>query len=176
MSTPHHDSEKPDQQEPTYIGTDQIAQWFSVSPATVSQWRIRFAVDNSDNPCPQPDIQINRWAGWRSERKAAWLAWDERRKAKQKAEPADYEAETVSYAGPQDVGEWFGVPGGTVSRWRLRYAKTNMPCPAPNVVIKGLSEQASVPGWRPDRKDEWLTWEKQRPGRGAGGGRKPAKS
>lgn len=69
--------------------------------------------------------------------------------------------EYVGYAG---VGQWFGVPGTTVSKWIGRYAETH-PCPKPDATIDGR------PGWLPGSESAWRTWEASRPGRGAGGGR-----
>lgn len=72
------------------------------------------------------------------------------------------------YVGAATVGEWIGVSSGTVSIYQKRYAGTDHPCPVPDVVIAEAREMA---GWLADRKEEWVTWAKNRPGQGAGGGR-----
>ncbi|MBO2459845.1 hypothetical protein [Actinomadura violacea] len=152
------------------VGAEAVGRWLGVPHATVSQWRRRYA--DGDNPCPQPDAQISRWAGWRADRKAAWLAWDERRKTKQKAEPADYQADTVTYVGIDEVGRWLGIARTAASHLKARYADT-LPPPEPDVVISG---PRPISGWLPERKAEWLAWKESRPGQGAGGGPKRPKS
>ncbi|WP_242882552.1 hypothetical protein [Actinomadura litoris] len=147
------------------VSAEAVGRWFGVPHATVSQWRRRYD-DDSENPCPQPDVLIGRWAGWRRDRKAAWLAWDERRKAKQKAKPEEYQADTVTYLGPDKVGEWLGISRVAVTHLRAAYADTATPCPEPDVVITGGKP---IPGWLPEREAEWREWNAGRPGRGAPG-------
>jgi hypothetical protein len=154
------------------VGAEAVGRWFGVPHATVSQWRRRYSV-GSDNPCPQPDALIGRWAGWRKERKADWLAWDQRRKAKQKAKPEDYRADTVTYAGPDKVGEWLGISRVAVTHLRVQYADTPTPCPEPDVVISGGKP---IPGWLPQREADWREWNAGRPGRGAPGRKRGSRS
>ena len=147
----------------TYLGTDEVASWFNVPKATVSQWRRRYS--GTDNPCPEPDALIGRTAGWLPERSADWKAWDERR-GRDEARPEEERISTTEYKGTDDVGAWFGVPGATVARWRSRYAGTDNPCPEPDALI------GRVAGWLPQREADWRAWDKRRAGQGAGGGRK----
>lgn len=65
------------------------------------------------------------------------------------------------------IGEWFGVTGTTVAKWRVRYADTH-PCPVPDVLVG-----ERTPGWSADREEEWRAWNRGRAGRGVGGGRPP---
>lgn len=76
----------------------------------------------------------------------------------------------IEYAGVEGVGEWFGVSGAVVRKWRTRYTDTS-PCPEPDAMTDGRT-----PGWLPKREAEWRAWHKSRPGRGKGGGRPPKMS
>lgn len=73
------------------------------------------------------------------------------------------------YLGMTEVGEWFGVAGGTVAVWRRRYQDTN-PCPEPDAMV------GTSPGWLPEREPEWRSWRASLPGQGAGGGPKPKRA
>lgn len=70
----------------------------------------------------------------------------------------------IRYLDTAGVGEWFGVSGAQVARWRSRYKDTH-PCPEPDAVI------GRTAGWLPTREAEWRAWDTARPGQGMGGGR-----
>jgi hypothetical protein len=58
------------------------------------------------------------------------------------------------------------VSGDAVRKWQERYATGGYrPFPAPDVILGGS------PGWSPKREHEIRAWHKDKPGRGAGGGR-----
>ena len=65
------------------------------------------------------------------------------------------------------IGEWFGVSGDAVRKWQERYASGEVyrPFPAPDLILGGS------PGWSPHREAEIYAWHKDKPTRGAGGGR-----
>ncbi|GAA2618797.1 hypothetical protein GCM10010411_62930 [Actinomadura fulvescens] len=72
----------------------------------------------------------------------------------------------VRYRDMGQVGEWFGVSGKTVSKWRTRYADDH-PCPEPDAMTG--EPPGETPGWLPDRENEWRAWHASRPGQGAKG-------
>lgn len=75
----------------------------------------------------------------------------------------------IHYLDANGVGEWLGVSGTQIARWRSRYQHT-LPCPEPDAMT------GRTPGWLPERESEWRAWEASRPGQGAGGGRPPKTS
>lgn len=54
--------------------------------------------------------------------------------------------------GTDGVAEWLGVPRDLLIKWRERYDTF----PAPDYII--TSRKGDIPGWRPNRKTEILTW------------------
>lgn len=74
------------------------------------------------------------------------------------------------YLSMKDVGELFGVPAATVSKWRGRYAGTGHPTPVPAVWI-GDPSDGGTPGW--DDAAGWRAWKETLPGQGHGGGPLP---
>ncbi|MFF4989645.1 hypothetical protein ACFY19_20800 [Streptosporangium saharense] len=78
------------------------------------------------------------------------------------------------FVGAATVAEWIGVSSGAITVYRKRYADTTVPgpCPEPDIVVTG---ERDVPGWSPDREDEWRRWNANRVGQGAGGGRPPGR-
>lgn len=75
--------------------------------------------------------------------------------------------EMVRYMSAADVAALFGVEPGTVEKWRQRYDDF----PQEDAVI-GIGHGRPIAGWLSSREAEFRTWERSRPGRGAGGGRK----
>jgi len=86
----------------------------------------------------------------------------------------EHMGEPVPVLGLQAVAKICGVAATTVSNWMSDskpgrcYAAT--PFPAPDGHI------GKSPWWNPERHDEFTMWMASRPGRGAGGGRKPKPS
>lgn len=75
--------------------------------------------------------------------------------------------ETLRYLSRADVGRLFGVSGDAVRKWQQRYASGEKyrPFPAPDLEVAGR------PLWSPRREPELWAWYRDKPGRGAGGGR-----
>ncbi|MFB9926015.1 helix-turn-helix transcriptional regulator [Amycolatopsis halotolerans] len=53
-----------------YLSTSDIAEWFGVKAATVTQWRGRYT------DFPEPDAMTGSVAGWLPERRAEIEAWE----------------------------------------------------------------------------------------------------
>lgn len=70
------------------------------------------------------------------------------------------------YLSAADIAALFGVEPGTVEKWRQRYPDF----PQPDAYT-GIARP--IAGWAPGREKELRAWEASRPGRGAGGGRRP---
>lgn len=58
----------------------------------------------------------------------------------------------ITYLSLADVGAWFGVSRGTVSKWRTRYPDA----PKPDALVGG------TPGWLPEREADWRKWYQER--------------
>jgi hypothetical protein len=80
--------------------------------------------------------------------------------------PDQIDSEPLRLVGAAGVGEWLDVSTQAVALYRARYANTPHPFPAPDIEISTAVENVYIPGWRPDRKPEFVAWKKSLPGLG----------
>jgi len=80
--------------------------------------------------------------------------------------------EPTRYFGAALVAGWIGIAPRSLPIYLKRYAGTDNPCPAPDVVVV-IGDDKEVHGWLPTREAEWREWNARRTGRGVGGGAKP---
>ncbi|WP_207755850.1 hypothetical protein [Nonomuraea cypriaca] len=78
----------------------------------------------------------------------------------------------MRYVGAAAVARWIEISPASVSIYRNRYAETDHPCPEPDVIVQ-IEAGREVPGWLPEREEEWREWARTRVGPGVGGGRPP---
>lgn len=150
------------------LGVGDVARVLGVSTSAVSRLVER---GRKGVPLPAADYVIGDVAdedatvvvGWLRDREEELRAWF--------ADPVAWAAASeearrpVRLLGYADIGALFGVAGGTVRSWRVDSTKTPNPVPSPGPDFL-IGEGRPVPGWLPQREQDWRDWYAGRPGQG----------